>query len=108
MIEPNDRLRALKNSIDASPITPLHNYQKIAFKRNGKTFRGHFWKRNGMVITVKSSGGRQKKHSHRRNAAARARPLDAGRAFGTTDSALNEHLPTIQDALKSAELESRQ
>jgi hypothetical protein len=59
MAQPNDRLHALKNAIDASPITPLHNYRKITFKRNGKTFRGHFWRRNGMV-TVKSSDGEQK------------------------------------------------
>jgi hypothetical protein len=49
----------LKNAIDASPITPLHNYQRITFKRNGKILRGHFWTRN-RIVTVKSSGGGQK------------------------------------------------
>jgi hypothetical protein len=33
--------------------------QALAFERNGKTLRGHFWTRDGMV-TVKSSDGRQK------------------------------------------------
>jgi hypothetical protein len=41
MAQPNDRLHALKNAIHASPITPLYNFQKITFKMNGKTFRGH-------------------------------------------------------------------
>jgi hypothetical protein len=59
MVQPNDRLHALKNAIDASPITPLHDYRKITFKRNGKILRGHFWNRNG-IVTVKSSDGGQK------------------------------------------------
>jgi hypothetical protein len=51
----NDRLQALKKAIDASPITPRHDYQKITFK----TLRGHFRTHDGMV-TVRSSDGRQK------------------------------------------------
>jgi hypothetical protein len=55
----DERLKAPRSAIRVSPFQSSHNYQEIAYDRNGKTLRGCFWTHKGMV-TVKSSDGRQK------------------------------------------------